>query len=140
MTRSTRYIKATATCEAFPLEFHGGSNYTVNVNGTIQYPPMSMNNGTVYISVEDLNNPESRVVTCGPRCGHLRVIQIEVDELWTFREGWFYVCESTVHEVEGAVIPEEQIGDPMAVIAATSLSLSGSFSDFGRLFGFYFEE
>lgn len=72
---------------------------------------------------------------CGPRCGWVAVAQLV--SLTDFRNAWLYNCHSTVHEVTGGTLPEHEIQDQQAKIAATSLSQSGVFDSNGRSFAYY---
>ena len=74
--------------------------------------------GTVYFSwVNSLG--ERNIVNCGPGCARMIVLKFaENDTL----NPWLYTCQSTVHEVKGAVLQEEKLAENVALFAATSLS------------------
>ena len=151
MTRSKRFIKANATCEAFSIQSYDWQ-YTSDLvytsadgtNGTL--PEVFLNEGTTYISlVEDPEYPDSDIVRCGPRCGNLNVTQIR--NMSDIHGAWFYVCQSTVQEVYHADTEEEnvyhadteeeKVPDRIAVIASVSLSESGYGDSLGRSYGYY---
>ena len=50
---------------------------------------------------------------------------------------YLYLCQSTVHEVQGAVIQEEEISNEMALMAATSLSQGTEGDSFGTSYSGY---
>lgn len=141
MTRTNRYIKASATCEAFRILQYDLTNtsdivYSHGDGTTATIPELLVGNGTTYISqVNDVYDYSSGLFTCGNRCGELTITQIE--DVNALRDPWLYICQSTVHEVEGATLPEESIADEMAVIAATSMSQSGYSDYLGGLYGHY---
>ena len=143
MSRSKRFIEATATCEAFRIQSYDWNNTNlvyILADGTNNTQSgVYLIDGTAYISsVEIPENLESEIVSCGLRCGNLNVTQIEnIDDI---HNAWLYVCQSTVHEVDGALIDEERVSDEMALIASVSLSQS-DFIDFdGRNYGYYLDK
>ena len=141
MTRSNRFIEATATCEAFHIlsydwQYTGDLVYALrhDTNATLQR--VSLTDGTTYISnVEDPENFASGIVNCGPRCGHLYVAQI--GDTTNIHDAWFYVCQSKVQEVNDADREEEKVPNHIAVIASVSLSESGYGDSLGRSYGYY---
>lgn len=135
MTRSDRYIETSATCEIsqvkmdFPYR-HPPADFTPpppDLTITVELEDGSQVNvtlpnlnpkGSIYISwVNKLG--EHNIVDCGPGCGRMIVIKFAEDDILN---PWLYRCQSTVHEVQGAVLHEEKLGDNVALLAATSLS------------------
>ena len=141
MSRSKRFIEATATCEAFRIQSYDwtGTNnlvYTLADGTDDTLPGMFLNDGTTYISsVEDPNDFTSKIVSCGPRCGNLNVTQI--GNLTDIHDAWLYVCQSTVHEVDGADLDEERVSDDIALTASVSMSEGGYGDNQGRSYGYY---
>ena len=140
MSLSNRFIEATATCEAFRIQSYDWNNtynlvYTLadGTDGTL--PEVYLNDGTTYISsVYDLDDLE--IVNCGPRCGNLNVTQIG-DISNVHDNAWLYVCQSTVYEVDGALIDEERVSDGIALTASVSLSGGGYSDPLDRFYGYY---
>ena len=142
MTRSNRFIEATATCEVFRIQSYDWNN-TLNLeyiladgtNDTL--PEVYVIEGTSYISsFEDPQDITPTIVSCGPRCGRLNVTQI--GNITNIHDNaWLYVCQSTVHEVDGALMDEERVSDDVALIASVSLSESGYGDSLGRSYGYY---
>ena len=134
MTRSGRYIDTSATCEAFKI-----LNYTINTDvlegpfsaPKIQYVledgsltnrlPLPYSGTTYYSAVKGFDWMEYDIVNCGPRCGLINVTQIPDTEYFEDNE-WFYSCQSTVGEVQGADHQEQKVPNKQALFAATSLS------------------
>ena len=140
MTRSNRYINTTATCEAYQIQSFDWETsvlvYTLGNGSAVTIEDMLVGDGTTYISqVVDIEDYSSDILSCGPRCAWLTITQIE--DITDLRDPWLYFCQSTVHEVEGADMQEELIGDPIALIAATSMSQSGYTDNVGRFYGYY---
>ncbi|KAF8475080.1 hypothetical protein BDZ91DRAFT_290772 [Kalaharituber pfeilii] len=135
--RSDRYVTTSASCRALRIQQFDESTSTlvyIEDDGSLQkVTPIYLRNGsTTYMSSmrEDYS-----IYDCGSRCGWLAVM--EVVSLTDFSDAWLYDCNSTVHEVEGAYLPEHEISDHMAVIAATSLTQSGIIDESGRSFAYY---
>ena len=79
--------------------------------------------GTTYFSSVKGAWESFDIVSCGPRCGLINVTQIwNTGDLHQGYNPYLYLCQSTVHEVQGAVIQEEKLTNEKALVAATSLS------------------
>ena len=134
MTRSDRYIDTSATCKAFKI-----LNYAINTDvlegpfstPKVQYVledfsltnqlPLPYTGTTYYSAVKQSNWIDFDIVNCGPRCGLINVTQIpDIDHLED--NAWFYSCQSTVGEVQGADHQEQKVPNKQALFAATSLS------------------
>ena len=137
MTRSDRYVETSATCEVFTVSTidyvdlsENSTEYTdfgTTSISIIQYLkggslfnlslPDIYFTGTTYISWVD-SWEGYNVIDCGPGCGRMAVIQVAEKT----NDTWLYTCQSTVHEVKGAALTEEKLGDKVSLVAATSLS------------------
>ena len=89
---------------------NGGSHFSLALP-SIDY------SGTTYLSWVN-NWLDYNVIDCGPGCGRMAVIQVAENS----NDTWLYTCQSTVHEVKGAVLQEEKLGVKVSLVAATSLS------------------
>ena len=110
------------------------------MNGDIATMPRGwMDDGTMYVSsIQGGSYERFGVPSCGPRCGLLNITQISnLSDIHAGLDPWFYICRSTVHEVEDAVLVEEQIPDHTALLAATSMSRGTAGDSVGRTSGFY---
>lgn len=144
MLRSDRYIKTSARCTSLKINHWDPDtktlNYTESDRTNQSISIFVVADRTVYLSGLDEKNlapeicatelPELR----NPRCGWMGVVQIIPDNM---TNSWLYDCHSTVEEVSGAKIPEHQVSDKTALIAATSLSQSSLFDEYGQMYGYY---
>lgn len=138
MTRSDRHISANATCEAFKiLEYNSVGNivYRSGDGTNVTLEEVMAAAGTTYISSVD---EDDEIISCGDRCSNITVTQIP-DTIPTYPEdAWLYNCRSTVYQVEGTELTENMmVGDPLALIASTSLTQSTDPDEFGRVYGYY---
>ena len=140
MTRSDRYIETTATCDAFPV--NRSTFNVVNSLYTIEFRSMdgtlrSITRKYLYIDATtyySARTREGKIASCGDRCG-----LVQVTQFWNGHyQDYLYECNSTVHEVQGAVIEEEKLAEKRALMAATSLSQGAEADDNQTMWGAYF--
>ena len=147
MTRSDRYIETTATCEAFLIQnittdrpdHLFGIEYTLG-DGSLATLPLSwIYSGTSYYSsVKDADWVRYDILSCGPRCGLINVTQISnTSDLHDGYDSYLYLCQSTVHQVQGAIIQEEEVPDERALMAATALSQGPEADGYGTSYSGY---
>ena len=146
MTRSDRYIETTATCDAFLIQnisdyndsFYG-VDYTLGDGSLATFLLSTIYSGATYYSqVKDADWERYDIVNCGPRCGLMNVTQVRNgSDLTQGDDPYLYLCQSTVHEVQGADIPEEEISNEIALMAATSLSQGTEGDEFGTSYSAY---
>ena len=148
MTRSDRYIETTATCEAFliqnitgpdPASHLYGIEYALGDGSPATLPLSWVYYGTTYYSsVKDADWVRYEIASCGPRCGLINVTQVSTAaDSYQGYDPYLYLCQSTVHEVQGAVIQEEKITNEAALVAATSLSQGTEADGYGTTWNAY---
>lgn len=150
MFTSGLYARTTATCEAFRIQsiaWQSSLDVGFNLeNGNIGTMPQGWaHEGTMYASsIQGGSYEKFGIPSCGPRCGLLNITQISnLSDIHTNLNSWFYVCQSTVHQVEflsswyGSIFDYEKIPDPIASLAATSMSRGTAGDSVGKTYGYY---
>ena len=140
--RSNRWIKATASCEAYHLippatddmydkfYYQKGPNEPILELGPALWDAISTYYLAQFTPGDDFH-PEI-FQNCGvntPRCAHLYVAQLvpegNITDPVDFNQSMIYICNSTVANVQNALLPEHKLGDGVAFSIGSSLAYSG---------------
>ena len=100
-------------------------------------PPIYVTGSTYSSSMKGSDFITYDIVSCGPRCGKINVTQIPYSNV---TDAYLFECQSTVHEVKSAVLQEQELGNRMALMVATSLSQGTDafpLGDFGVVYNGY---
>lgn len=114
---SNRTIIGSTNCTSYPVTqgFNGDSQtiyYTQNNTMQVQnFQMIAPKSTTYYTSPQDGN--------CGPRCANVCAFENNGDK------GFYYECEVAIGNVTNATLPEHQVSDHIAKLAAASIALQG---------------
>ena len=114
---SNRSISVTSKCDVYPVidNLNGSSqSFSFTNDGQVSTQEFSSiaPNSTTYLTSPDLYN-------CDPRCANVCGYENNGTA------GFYYECEITIGNVTNALIPEHQVSDDNAKIAAGAIALQG---------------
>ncbi|MCJ1479828.1 hypothetical protein MMC13_008514 [Lambiella insularis] len=114
---SNRTIIGSTNCTAYPVTqgYNGDSQtiyYTKNNRMAVANFEMIEPKSTTYYTSPQLGD-------CGPRCANVCAFENNGDQ------GFYYECEIAISNVTNATLPEHQVSDTIAKIAAGSIALQG---------------
>ncbi|KAF8461212.1 hypothetical protein BDZ91DRAFT_379956 [Kalaharituber pfeilii] len=123
---SNRFVKTSANCTTRRIQSYNDTTSTLSYYGESdevqEFNVVVARTSTTYLS--PLDRDGTSLVPCGnPRCGWLVVAEFK--ELEDYESARLYECWSTVGQMSPATLPEHNIPDNIAIIAATSLAHSG---------------
>ena len=105
------------------------SNDTFTGNITIPNSN-SANDATTYIYNGELQPQDAQAYACGPRC--LKMFILRTQGPVTTREVKLFECPITVSSVSNAILPQHDISDTNAQLAAASIALTGRYQTRGN--------
>lgn len=115
--RTSRSIDSSAQCQSSRVKTGGDGNATsITVEGprgdfTVDLPRRIGSNMTIFMT----DTSES----CGEGCSPLTVFEA------SDKTGWYYTCNSTVHQVVNATMPSQYASDQLRAMAAAAIALQG---------------
>ncbi|TLD18413.1 hypothetical protein PspLS_10203 [Pyricularia sp. CBS 133598] len=113
-----RSIEVNTKCRAFPV-IEGGNGTQSNITVRLPNNQIGIVNLPVRGGLDQNTYMTDTRLDCGPRCAIVTMFEA------AFPDAWWYNCTVSVGDVEGAVRPEEMVGDELARMAAAGIALQG---------------